>query len=104
VSVLHLHGTADTEVPYDPNAMASVTQWAGHDGCASTQTPGGTLDLDTSIAGAETQTATFDGCPPSITVELWTIQGAGHIPTIDQTTFAQQIFEYLGAHRRQLPD
>ncbi|HUJ61565.1 MAG TPA: hypothetical protein VLX92_23835 [Kofleriaceae bacterium] len=104
VDVLHIHGTADTMVPYDPNAMASVTQWASHDGCDPTTTAGPAIDLDTGIPGAETQTETFDDCPPGSGVELWTIQGGMHIPTIDNTTFAPMIFQYMAAHRRLLPD
>jgi polyhydroxybutyrate depolymerase len=100
VSVLHLHGTDDAEVPYDPNANASVTQWAGFDGCAQTRTAGAALDLDQVQTGAETTTATFDGCPPDITVELWTIQGAGHVPSFDTMTISALLFDYLGAHRR----
>ena len=100
VPVLHLHGTADTEVPYDPNADASVSQWAGHDGCAATRTAGAPRDLDTAIPGAETTTATYDGCPAGISVELWSIQGAGHVPALAQSTFPDTILQYLQAHRR----
>ena len=100
VPVLHLHGTADTEVPYTPNADASVMQWATHDGCASTRTAGAPRDLDTAIPGAETTTETEDGCPTGVTVELWSIQGAGHIPALDGSTFPDLILQYLQAHRR----
>jgi polyhydroxybutyrate depolymerase len=105
VSVLHIHGTADDMVPYVPNAEYSVTQWATLDQCAQTRTAGPALDLDTGIPGAETTTATFDGCPASIAVELWTIQGAGHIPAFDVPTISSTIFQYLQDHRRILvPD
>ena len=99
VAVLHLHGTADAEVPYSV-AAPSVMTWAGLDGCASTQTPGDPLDLDTTIPGAETTTTSYDGCPPGIAVELWTIQGASHIPNFDQPTFAPLILQYFQNHRR----
>ncbi len=101
VEVLHMHGTADTEVPYDQNAVQSVTQWAAHDGCGTTRTPGPAMDLDTVQPGAETQTATADGCPAGISVDLWTIQGAGHIPNL-APTFAQTALDYALAHRRPL--
>jgi len=105
VSVLHLHGTLDVEVPYDPNANASVTQWAAHDTCLSTTTAGANVDVDQTIPGAETTTLTFGDCPTSITVELWSIQGATHIPAFDQATFGTMILQYLEAHRRLLlPD
>ena len=99
VSVLHLHGTADDMVPYS-SAAPSVMTWAGLDGCATTQTAGDPLDLDTTQAGAETQTTHYDGCPPGIAVELWTITGAGHVPNFDQVTFAPLILQYFQNHRR----
>ena len=105
VPVLHIHGTDDAEVPYVPNADASVMQWATHDGCAQTRTAGTNLDLDTNIAGPETTTATYDGCPPGVWVELWSIQGAMHVPALDQTTFGPRILQYWQAHPRLLlPD
>ncbi len=105
VSVLHRHGTDDMDVPYTPNAEASVTQWATHDGCAQTRTAGPALDLDLVQPGAETTTATFDGCPAGITVELWSIQGAGHLPAFDTGAISSLLLQYLGDHRRTaLPD
>lgn len=104
VDVLHLHGTADTEVPYDPNAQASVTQWAEHDGCDSTATAGSAVDLDQTIPGAETTTESYGDCPPGTGVELWSIQGAGHIPSLDEPVFAPMMMQYFQAHRRLLPD
>ena len=99
VPVLHIHGTADAEVPYS-GAMPSVTQWAAHDGCASTLTSGTNIDLDTGIPGAETTTASVDGCPPKVWIDLWSIQGGSHIPALDQNTFGGMIMTYLAAHRR----
>jgi polyhydroxybutyrate depolymerase len=101
VAVLHLHGTVDDMVPYS-TAAGSVASWAALDGCGTTQTAGPALDLDTSLPGAETQTTSYDGCPPGIAVELWTIQGAGHIPDFDQTTFAPLILQYFQAHGRDI--
>jgi polyhydroxybutyrate depolymerase len=102
VGVLHMHGTADTTVPYDPNANASVTQWAQHDGCAATHTAGTPLDI-THQPGAETQVETFDDCPPGLPVELWSLTGDGHIPSLNDG-FSSMIFDYLRAHKRLLPD
>lgn len=99
VPVLHMHGTDDDEVPYDPNAMASVTQWAAHDNCGTTFTPGPDEDVDTQLPGDETTTQTSDGCPPNIVVELWTIVGGTHVPNLG-TGFADMMFQYFLAHRR----
>jgi polyhydroxybutyrate depolymerase len=99
VNVLHIHGTADDEVPYTPTAAASVAQWQTHDGCGSTMTPGPALDLDTGLPGAETSTATSDGCPPGVAVDLWTITGGTHIPSFGADIGAT-LFGYAAAHRR----
>ncbi len=100
VNVLHMHGTADDMVPYSL-AQPSVLQWASHDGCAQTLTAGGTaLDLDVTQAGAETTTQTVDGCPAGVTIELWTMQGVGHVPNFDGPTLSALLFQYLGDHRR----
>jgi polyhydroxybutyrate depolymerase len=102
VAVLHLHGSVDTTVPY-AGAMPSVTTAAGFAHCATTSAPGPAMDIDASLTGSETTTITFDECPPGVAVELWTIEGAGHIPNL-VSGFADLIFDYLKGHRRLLPD
>src|SRR5512139_2144632 len=57
VNILHIHGTADTIVPYS-NAEPSAQQWAGHDGCGTTLAPGATYDLENVSPGNETQALT----------------------------------------------
>jgi polyhydroxybutyrate depolymerase len=88
VSLLHIHGTADTEIPYDgsttasfafPGAVGSVTQWADKIGCDPTFTDGAPIDLDRNLAGAETTVRTAE-CPADRAVELWTIEGGVHLP------------------------
>lgn len=83
VEVLHLHGDQDTEVPYAATAMRSAELWAGWDGCGTTLTPGPTHDLDGVQPGAETTTQVVDGCPKGLDVELWTLTGAGHVPSFN---------------------
>ncbi|HLL21942.1 MAG TPA: PHB depolymerase family esterase [Kofleriaceae bacterium] len=92
VNVLHIHGTEDESVPY-AGAEASTLQWAGHDGCGATLTPGAALDLETQIAGSETQSLSA-ACPAGIGVELWKVQGAGHIP-VWGPTFTPTLFTWL---------
>lgn len=109
VNLLHLHGTADPEVPYAgqgptgmtpnaPGAVASATRWAGYDGCQATTTQGTPLDLDNSIAGAETQPETF-GCTAPIDVELWTMNGSSHIPA-PTPAFEPALWAWLDGHHR----
>ncbi len=79
VSLIHIHGTADTRIPYrggqgegyakinGPAVPDLVARWRGIDGCqAPTQTTAG--PLTTSVAA----------CPRGRSVELITIDGAGH--------------------------
>jgi polyhydroxybutyrate depolymerase len=79
ISILHIHGTADQNIPYNggegqgvahidgPAVPALVASWRSADGCGP---PG------VSTAGVvTTSTAT---CPDGRSVELITIAGAGH--------------------------
>jgi polyhydroxybutyrate depolymerase len=79
LSVLHIHGTADTRIPYaggegqgyahinGPPVQTVVATWRTTDACAApTQTTAGPLTTSTA------------SCPSGRTVELITIAGAGH--------------------------
>ncbi|MCX5745204.1 MAG: alpha/beta fold hydrolase [Proteobacteria bacterium] len=98
VSVLHMHGTGDTSVPF-ATAAGSVALWTGKDGCAGGVTPGPTLDLESTLPGAETTTATVGGCPAGVAIEQWSITGAGHIPNFIPT-YGRLVFDWLTAHGR----
>ena len=113
VSILHMHGTADTVVAYAgdtsvapgeanfPGAVESVQQWAGYDGCSPTLTDGTPFDMVVDLLGAET-TPKAAGCssaPHGVGVELWSIAGAEHIPTL-QSTFGADVATWLMAHPR----
>ena len=102
VHVVHMHGTADAVVPYDGTngAVASVTQWASKNGCATTRQPSGELDLDTSVAGAETMREVTDGCPDGGSVELWRMQGSSHIPTFTSTFATGTLLLWIAASTR----
>ena len=98
VDVLHLHGTADTEVPYS-NAMPSVQQWATHDGCGATLADAGpALNLDSTSPDTETSRQAAM-CPAGTALELWTMQGIGHIPAFTDQ-FEPTIWTWLTSHRR----
>ena len=113
VSILHMHGTADTVVAYAgdtsvapgeadfPGAVESVTQWAGYDGCSATLTNGTPFDMVVDLLGAET-TPMVAGCSNAahgVGVELWSIEDAEHIPTL-QPTFGSDVTTWLMAHPR----
>ena len=98
VSVLHLHGTADETISY-AGAAPSVTQWAGLDGCTGARAPGDALDLEAGLAGAETRTESTAGCPAGVAVDLWTLEGARHVPSFGDA-FAPTVWRWLTDHRR----
>jgi polyhydroxybutyrate depolymerase len=98
ISVLHVHGTDDAVVPY-AGAVPSVTQWAGLDGCSGTRARGDNLDLEMGVPGAETRTESTGGCPAGVAVDLWTLEGAGHIPSFGPS-FTPTAWQWLTAHRR----
>jgi polyhydroxybutyrate depolymerase len=110
VAVLEVHGTADTIIPYAggmiqghafPGATTTVSDWATIDGCdAMADTSAPPLDLESALAGAETTVTSYAaGCKPGGHAELWTIQGASHIPTFSPT-FASGAIDFLLAHAK----
>lgn len=109
VGILHVHGTVDAEFAYDgggpfqmapgaPGAVECVTRWAGHDGCGAVRTADTALDLDVVVPGAETRPERFD-CPPPLAVELWTMEGSGHLPNMVDA-FVPAVWPWLLARRR----
>lgn len=108
VSVLQIHGDADETVAYDggtlggsdlfPSAPDVVARWATRAGCDGTTVDGDMLDLDGTLAGAETETLRYEsGCTAG--AELWTIRGGGHIPNLSRE-FAPTVLAWLRAHGR----
>lgn len=105
---LHIHGTADTVVPYAggvllngsvaiASAEEAVAFWASQAGCASAPTADGTLDLVTDLAGEEAQVLRHAGCQPGGSAELWRIQGGAHVPSL-ATDWADRLLDHLLAH------
>jgi polyhydroxybutyrate depolymerase len=113
VSVLHIQGTADATILYNggsvapgtvpeyPSAQTSVADWAGFDGCDPTgDTSAPALDIEASIAGAETTVTRYqNGCKSGSAVELWSITGGAHIPTFGPA-FLPTMTGWLLAHTR----
>src|SRR5262249_34359239 len=105
VSVLEIHGTSDTSIPFDggatqghayPSATTSVNDWVTFDGCSNVpDTSSPPLDLVSSIPGAETSVTKFgSGCKPGGHAELWTVQGGVHIPPTSKE-FASDVIDFL---------
>ena len=117
VSVLEMHGTADDVVLWDggntdtdsiwdggtvdgggpyPSVPTTVGDWVTFDGCSTTAN---TSAPDPGIvAGMQTSVSDYaSGCHNGTDVELWTIHGGGHIPSITQS-FGTQVFKFLLDH------
>jgi polyhydroxybutyrate depolymerase len=109
VNVLHIHGTDDNDVEYDggfngdagyPGAEESVRQWRVHNGCTGAgELVPGRYDFDVTTAGTETGTQAATGCPEQGAVELWRMDGGGHVPVM-RPDFAATLWAWLDAHDR----
>ena len=103
VSVLQVHGTADTNVAYGgtpltPGAHATVAIWASRNACLGPLTDSGTrLDIVSTLAGAETKVEAYSGCAKEGVVALWTMEGGGHIPVFT-SQWPDAIYDFLMAH------
>jgi polyhydroxybutyrate depolymerase len=117
VSVLEIHGDADTTIRYGggstanadagivggtyPSAHTTVATWAQKNGCTGALADTGqTLDVDALLPGNETKVETYGGCPASIDVQLWTIQGGIHEPNLNRPAFGQMVWGFMSAHAR----
>ena len=112
LSVLQIHGTADRFVLYEggrlpdhpdpdrqavPGAKDSVLRWAERAGCdiEDARFPP-QIDTDTAVEGAETSIVRFaEGCAEGTVMELWTIEGGGHVPLVWGTDFTPGILKWL---------
>ncbi|GAA1718742.1 hypothetical protein GCM10009809_13260 [Isoptericola hypogeus] len=104
VTVVQAHGTADTVIAFDgggtpggdyTSAPGSAAAWARLDGCADEpRDAAGALDLDTGLAGAETSVASYAGCAAGARVELWTIDGGSHSPSLGDA-FAHGVLDVV---------
>ena len=114
VSVLHVHGTADSVIRFEgdrsaPDAKGGIeaafyagaeemaARWSRRAGCEWPEEPEAhaTLDLDAFVPGAETQAfRAQSGCAPGIAIELWRGDGSGHAPGYDDT-FVDALVEWL---------
>jgi polyhydroxybutyrate depolymerase len=111
VSLLHVQGTADATINYNggtvatgvppyPGATTSVGDWVGFDTCnATADTSGAPLDLDSTLAGAETDVTAYHGCASKTDVVLWTINGGSHIPSFTPA-FAPDMTGWLLDHKK----
>ena len=116
MNVLHIHGTEDRVVKYNGgktsgggilksplqymSAVEAVNWWSKFNQCKEIKPVSDKLDLESNIKGDETAIQRAIECPQGGAVELWSIQGAEHIPPLSDT-FAQQIWDWLNQHTKQ---
>ena len=110
VSIVELHGDADKTISYTggmttegtyPSTAQTVATWAGKDGCTGPlAATGQTLDMDSTILGAETKVEAYGSCPAGVDVERWTIQGGAHIPGLTHPTWSDAVWTFLSAHAK----
>jgi polyhydroxybutyrate depolymerase len=108
VSVLEIHGTGDAVIAYNggfigvnafPSAPTTVADWAKIDGCGAADMSGAPLDLDSGLPGNETTITAYPGCKGGASVQLWTVQGGAHFPTLGKA-FVPTVFDFLYAQKK----
>jgi polyhydroxybutyrate depolymerase len=116
VGVLQIQGDADATIAYGgggplwpqggtyPGSVETAADWATKNGCTGSLTDTGTsLDIDTALANAETGVSKYT-CTHGA-VELWTIHGGGHLPSLhtDPTkmpTWGELLYGWLSQHSK----
>lgn len=107
VSVLHIHGTADSFVYYDgltgdapepllagyPGAVETVDVWRDRNDCDPSSSTLENLDLEDDIEGNETTRETWS-CNGS-EVALWSTQGGEHNPNFNTSEFGARTLDWL---------
>lgn len=113
VDVLHLHGTRDETILYDPNlppdgdrskiftigAEAAVGRWAQVAGCAAEPVLVEQRDHHPRLAvegnPAETDILRYPGCRGGRIVELWRAHGADHLYLRANDLWRDQVAQFL---------
>ncbi|MCA9489206.1 MAG: alpha/beta fold hydrolase, partial [Myxococcales bacterium] len=103
LSALQMHGTVDDTILYDgfpgfyPSAETSIGRAASLAGCDPEPVSAGLRDDDAAVAGEETERLVFEGC--SEDVQLWRMEGSGHIP-LPTPSWQQDLLAWLLGARR----
>jgi len=106
VHILHVHGTEDELNAYEggdvfgvryPGPEETVKKWAEYAwGTSEMSKVSERLDLDAKLEGAETSITRY----ANGSVELWTIEGGGHVPAFTKD-WGKLIVEWMLAHPKE---
>ena len=112
VHVLYLHSVLDdywggpltlcdgffvNSIPW-PSAERTFRDWANYNGASNpVKDPEPTLDLINDVAGPDTVITRYQDHPPGGAVELWTLIGGPHRPSLTPN-YSPAIVDWLLAH------
>lgn len=106
ITVLQIWGTADETISYlggtlllpYPGAGETIADWAKLNKCIMKLIPTNSkINVDNTIPGAETTVSDYFGCAKNTSVELWSVAGGHHVPTL-APDFATRLVNFLLAH------
>jgi polyhydroxybutyrate depolymerase len=89
VPVIVVQGTEDTTVPYEGGAFLggrilgsedTVARWVEVNVCTAQPVAVGAFDFDLAASGDETTVSRWEECVSGASVELWVMEGSGHVP------------------------
>ena len=111
INVLQVQGTSDATVPYIggslglaqfPGALQTVQTWAEKNKCNANQLTSTTsLSLVSQKLLPDTKIITFESCALGSAVELWSIDGAGHVP-IWNSNFMPAVLNWVLGHPKPI--
>jgi polyhydroxybutyrate depolymerase len=107
-SVLLIHGDADRVVSYEggsgwrtgsvyPSAQETFQRWARLARCRPPRKMLSPVTFTTPAAGKETLRERYEGCANGTAVELWTMQGIGHMHVFNEAGI-RAVWDFLVAH------
>lgn len=109
VAVLDAHGTADEIIAFNggmstgseryPSERDTLATWARRNRCGAFTEATPRFDFVLDVAGAETHAGRYEGCAGGA-VELWTMDGASHVPSL-APSWAGAVYDWLVAHPKR---
>jgi polyhydroxybutyrate depolymerase len=111
VAFLEIHGTTDPTIAYEggtafggstpyPSVEATLAYWADANRCHGDREDIGDRELVCDDHDLETHVERYTHCAPGADVELWRMDGQGHLPTFRLPTWGTDVLDFLFAHRR----